>query len=293
MSVVHSFKEVLINSSLKVAIVNDSEEGVTEEQGALIQNAITRELMNLMLKGGSSVKFDGIDWKGDHVLATCSDLASKNWLEDTISKLENLWVGCKLKCTAPAQIPKRFPVIVYIPDNIAIENDTDIVKMLHWQNSTVGVNTWKQWGHFLHPQTKTRRLAFGVDTKFTEALRGLGGKLFYLTGKVKFNLPQDKKTGLSQDEQMETEVASAPIASTSNKDDAIATLENETRAEESFMSASSLDSQNTITNTEPEATVNIVGGPSSFGDILSAAVQFGDLNLDLGPDKNKKMHRDA
>jgi len=73
------------DSSLKMVIIKDHEDQITEEQSQVIQNFLnTAVFEHMKSRPEVLLRFDSFSWKNGIITVTCADDNSKAWLTDKV-----------------------------------------------------------------------------------------------------------------------------------------------------------------------------------------------------------------
>nr|XP_024218721.1 uncharacterized protein LOC112211390 [Halyomorpha halys] len=154
---------------IKVGIFSENypEDGFSEEQF----NSVQLEITNLSLNGEpcKCPKFHGTNWNHGWLQLTCVNQATVEWVMENTPRLRP-WEGAKLKALKEEDLPRKKPVIVYLP--LVKYTEEEILKIIHNQNPDLKVNTWRVFKREDNP-TGTQ-IVVGVEKEQLKALTEQG-----------------------------------------------------------------------------------------------------------------------
>jgi hypothetical protein len=183
-----TYKEAVVG--IKMAIVHKLHPDVNLDQAQIdiIQDELLKAIdANPLVEASPQFLYSkfaqGAFW------ITCANELTKNWLIRTVSGLGELWEGAELTVVDSKDLPKRFRVLVRIPDTSDVNT---VLTRLRKQNSELHTSDWSVMSRKVMEKGQT--LAFSIDLESSKALAKSHFKAFWGLGRIIFRpLKETKK----------------------------------------------------------------------------------------------------
>lgn len=174
-------------SSVKIAVIEASfpEEQMDRNRLVAVQESIS-EAHDDIHEEGPQVRFLKCTHKPGHLVMTCADRTSADWLLEVVPTLRP-WEGATLRALEGDDLPKTQACTTFIPDERGLRPEADkILHRLRVANHGLNTNLWTVWGKT--PSEKGQVWVFSVDQKSLEELKKLDMSPFYKIGRIKFRI---------------------------------------------------------------------------------------------------------
>lgn len=173
----------MVNEGHVIDIMSvDGKPPITKDQSEDIKKSITNALF--AMEDISKIKFEDPYYDGNKLRVICNNDVSKDWLEEAITKLENLWEGAEIKIVQMGPPPKLInstiilPAKTYEPSTlfsiISAQNQID-TKFWRYKSRTKIENGRQTW-------------SIGVDESSIPSLKELGYRPYAGFGRIKISV---------------------------------------------------------------------------------------------------------
>lgn len=171
-----------------VDIIPNSEENIlfNDAQGKAIGNSINRALFSANNFADLHFESSGLD-RGRYRII-CADAGTRDWVLETIPRLEGLWQGADLRVVQSGAPPKlvRATVIMTLP----APEPNDFFNIIATQNPTLNTSNWKLYNRSKAQQGK-QLWTIGVVEETIPALRELNFRPYCGMARVRINIPNN------------------------------------------------------------------------------------------------------